>query len=126
MDLTTYELLDVVASWKADTALGMSSLVSVFSAYLLVAYFAGAKLSRAQVLIVSGLTVWFAAIAIFQISINLRSLAEFNTYDVEEYGANADLLISSIVVRWAIVSGCIASLVASLFFMWSVRHPKTE
>ena len=126
MELTLYELLDVVASWKADTGFNLTSLMSILSAYILVAYFVGSRLTRAQVLVVSGLVLWFASICIFQLSINLRSLVEFNIVDHEQYGAHADVVLWSKTARWIIVSGCVASLLASFYFMWSVRHSKTE
>ena len=126
MELTAYELLDVMASWKADTAFGITSLMSIFSAYLLVAYIVGSRLTKAQVLIITGLMMWFAGITISQLSINLRSLVEFNKIDHEFYGANADILVWSVFARWTVVSGCIAVLLACLKFMWDVRHSKAE
>ena len=126
MELTNYELLDVMASWKADTAFNLTSMMSIVSAYLLVAYFVGSRLTKAQVLIITGLMMWFAGITIIQLSSNLRTLIEFNQMDYELYGAHADVVVWSKVSRWIVISGCTAVLLAALKFMWDVRHPKAE
>jgi hypothetical protein len=127
MDVTTYELLDLMASWKADTASNVLNLTTAYSAYILAAYTAGAKLTRAQVVVISGLLIWYASIAITQLSINLRSLLEFTTLDYEGgHGGQADILVWGVVARWAIVSGSVLALFSCLYFMWSIRHPKTE
>lgn len=126
MELTNYELLDLVASWKADTAFGLTSLMSVITAYILVAYFVGARLTRAQVIVVSGLMLWFSTIGIMQLSVNLRTLIEFNIVDVENYGAPADVVTWAKSARYVTVIGSLCAVLASLYFMWSVRHTKTE
>jgi hypothetical protein len=124
MELTAYELLDLMGTWKDSTTAALTSLMSLVSGYLIVAYLAGSRLTRVQAMIVTGLLLWFAGIAIFQVSINLRSLGEFSEIDHAKFGGQADALRWSIYSRWIVVSGCIAGLLASVKFMWDIRHPK--
>jgi hypothetical protein len=125
-EATAYELLDLMGTWKAENSIALTGLMSLVSGYLIVAYMVGSRLTRAQVLIITGLLLWFAGVTIFQMSINLRSLIAFNEYDHANFGGGADVLLWSKYARWIVVSGCIAAVLASLKFMWDVRHPKVE
>ena len=99
-------------------------MLSIISGYLIIAYLVGAKLSRVQVWIVNTLSVfssssdslWFAA---------WRGRALEFALEAKQLNPNRQvsnspeaLLVFTVMVRLGIV--------ASLFFMWSVRHSKTE
>jgi len=122
--MTEYELLDLIGTWKADTVLNGTSFVSILFAYILVAYFAGAKLTRPQVIVVSVLMLWHCSINMLQMTINQQSIIEYHELIRPEWGAPA--VRNGMIVRWIIGSGGIASILAAFYFMWSIRHPKTE
>ena len=122
--MTEYELLDLVGTWKADTGSLATSFVSILFAYILVAYFAGAKLTRSQVVIVTILMLWHCSINLFQIQVNLQSLIEYHELIRTEWSAPA--VRNGMIMKWIIASGSVMSVLAVLYFMWDVRHPKRE
>ena len=57
--MTEYELADLVASTIANSLIIAPILISIASAYLVVAWVVGNKLNRSQVLLINGLFVSF-------------------------------------------------------------------
>ena len=101
---------------NAGSAMGL--YVTVTSGFLLVAYLAGNELTRLQTVIISVLYVTFAV---------------FNTIAVVSYFQNAFYFGHTYgagrMPYWPVYGlGTLFSLgiLASLKFMWDVRHPKTE
>ena len=122
--MTEYEVLDLVGTWKADTVSLATSFVSILFAYILAAYFAGTKLSRPQVVIVTALMLWHCSLTIVQMQINQQSILDYHELIRAEWAAPA--LRNGKITMWVIGSGSLASVLAALSFMWSVRHPKEE
>jgi len=122
--MSEYELLDLIGTWKADTATNATTLISVLFAYILAAHVAGSAMSRLQVGIVSTLMAWTASINVYQITINQVAIIEYHELIRPEWGANA--VARGELVIWIIGLGMVAAIVAALSYMWSVRHPKTE
>jgi len=101
--------------------LGMVSLyMSVLFAYLVTAYFVGAKLSRQQVTIVSGL---FATFALFLIVLLHSVSARLAQFAPEIRALNPDRLVLA-NSNWAAVFSTILALafVVGLGFMLQVRR----
>ena len=122
--MTEYELLDLVGTWKADTVSNGTSFISILFAYILAAYFAGAKLTRSQVVIVTILMLWHCSLTLFQIQLNMQSMIEYHELIRAEWSAPA--VRNGMIMKWVIGTGSVISILAALCFMWSVRHPKTE
>ena len=122
--MTEYELLDLVGTWKADTVSLATSFVSILFAYILVAYFAGAKLTRSQAVIVTVLMLWHCSINLFQMQVNQQSIIEYHELIRAEWSAPA--VRNGMIMKWIIASAGVMSILAVLYFMWGVRHPKTE
>jgi len=122
--MTEYELLDLVGTWKADTVAVATSFISILFAYILVAYFAGARLTRSQFVIVTILMLWHCSINLFQIQVNQQSLIEYHELIRPEWSAVA--VRNGTIMKWVIGSGGVMSILAALYFMWSVRHHKAE
>lgn len=122
--MTEYELLDLIGTWKADTVSVGASFVSILFAYILVAYFAGTNLTRPQVVIVTALMLWHCSINMFQIQINQQSIIEYHELIRAEWAAPA--VRNGMMLKWIIGSGGFLSILAALYFMWNVRHPKTN
>lgn len=122
--MTEYELLDLVAGSIDSMYDSVALYLSIASGYLLVAYLAGAKLTRMQTIIISVLFVAGAGLQCWGLV----------TYQLanEEYLA-AKALISPLTEYQQgiaengggrIIAGVmIAGIIASIYFMWSVRHP---
>ena len=134
--MTEYEIADLAFStqelffqqWQLGQGIaerafdGIQQFGQLLFGYLIVAYFVGAKLTKVQLAILNVLyLIWQ-----FRVFVTLRIL-----------GANADILLGemreispeltpdapSMSYFLAVHT---AMILASLYFMWSIRHPKTE
>ena len=104
----------------------LALLITIISGYLVVAYIAGAKMTRAQVTLVNFLYVLMSAFLIWACREMALRAAVFEdtayamaTGPVSELYARGDVAV-------AIISAFSLALLASFKFMWDVRHPKPE
>ena len=138
--MTEYEIADLAAS-RAFEIQGVWSLLqtqmsmvtdilqqymSILFGYIVAAYLIGANLSRRQVWIFTTLyimwQVWMIMIMIgrsvltAQFAENLRELVDTTTP------------LTTTIPVFIVTSSALlaAALFASLYFMWSIRHPRTE
>jgi hypothetical protein len=146
--MTEYEALDLqLQRWELlhqneeMLLLVITLYLTIMFAYLVAAFFAGAKLSKGQVLIGSGI---FTAAAVFTVSQIFIYLSEMDDQGVAigqhyvdmasefkkpDYLVLANDISKNAIFDWSdatIISLLVAGIVASLYFMWSVRHPKAE
>jgi len=125
--MTEYELLDLTTGTIDSMYDSVALYLSIVSGYLLVAYLAGANLTRTQTTIISTLFVFGAGLQIWGlISYQIANeeylaakamISPLTKYQQTLASQNAGFIISSILG---------AGIIASLYFMWTVRHPKTE
>ena len=99
--------------------------------YLLVAYFIGSALSRPQVVILNFVYLLFTGYQLLRIfaGIVFSDLQEEGLIElIEQSPGGASLDLDFLSFEWAVTLTTIhfAAVVASLYFMWRVRHPKTE
>jgi hypothetical protein len=123
--MSEYELLDLVAAAIDSMYDSTTMFLSLASGYLLVAYLAGAKLTRVQAAIVSALFIVGAALqcwgllsyetAIEEYLIAKAAISPLTDYQQLIFDGNAGTLIASAMAIGAI---------AALYFMWSVRREK--
>lgn len=122
--MTEYELVDAIATYSSNTGSFMAIYLTVVSGFLITAFVAGARLSLLQATI---------------LSVGFVVAAFISTYGT--YGAGITQVYYTELLReiaenspqrnqvWVMNSLCLMMLggiVASLVFMWSVRHPKTN
>jgi hypothetical protein len=138
--MTEYEIADLAAS-KAfqlqggvslfQTAISMvtdiiQQYMNILFAYIIAAYFIGANLSRRQVWVLTTLygmfQTWMIVAIIGRGYILGRIVEDF----IELQGSSEALVVLPTALRITSVALLVAVLFASLYFMWSVRHPKTE
>ncbi|MEP1469337.1 MAG: hypothetical protein ABJK25_00030 [Halieaceae bacterium] len=123
--MTEYELLDLVASGTDQMADMFSLYLTVLSAYLLVAYIAGSKLTALQFGGVTSLFIFASsgqALGIYQNGIHIgelyqkkQELSALTPYE-SQYVANTNVWVVAMVV----------AIVISVFFMLQVRRAKAE
>lgn len=123
--MTEYELLDLMASMEAHMASQFSLYLTIISSYMVVAYLVGNKLTNTQVVIVSTLMILSAGGQTWALHTTLGRVTEYLERKVEfsaltEYEQN----FSANTYAWVVI--LVGGLLASLFFMWQVRHHKTE
>ncbi len=104
----------------------LALLITIISGYLVVAYIAGAKMTRPQVTLINVLYVTMSAFLIWACREMALRAAIFEdtaygmaTGPVSELYARGDVAV-------AIISAFSLALLASFKFMWDVRHPKAE
>ena len=134
--MTEYEIADLALStqeifWQQlQVAQGSServfSLIQQFGnllfGYLIVSYFVGAQLTRVQSVILTALYLFWqlrVGVAINAVAIN----AKFIVAELRNISPELELAIPSILGVYTLLAFL---TLASLYFMWSVRHPKPE
>ncbi len=126
--MTEYEIRDLFASTVSGSSEILSILISVISAYLIVSWLVGAKLTRPQVVWVNLLFITFSSMIVLRWTTGYR-VAMYLQQDFIQL--NPDITAGLIVeITPELIAGltCIyaAAILGSLKFMWDVRHPKTE
>jgi hypothetical protein len=122
--MTEAELHEIAALFSTGAMTALSIYLSVISAFLVVAFVVGSKLTRSQLIIVSTLfvlgalffTYGTAGFFIRQIPIVERLAALHPDQHYAVYPASV----------MAIAAIQVLGILACLKFMWDVRHPKTE
>ena len=138
--MTEYEIADLAASRVFELQGGVSlfqtgvfmvseiiqQYMSLLFGYILAAHFIGASLGRRQVWILTTLYVMWAAWMLVVLAGRgwMATLVLQSVQDLQ--GSTSDLASLPQVVTTTSLALLVASLFASLYFMWSVRHPKTE
>ena len=123
--MSEYELLDLMSSVEGHMATQFSLYLSVVSAYLIVAYLVGIRLTLVQVFIASALMLFSAGGQTWALYASLGRVTEYlelksqlsplTDYE-QNFAANTYIWVGILA----------AGVLASLYFMWSVRHPKIE
>ena len=126
--MTEYELTDSMQSVISNIWAAEAIFLTVLSAYVLVAFTAGSRLSSYQYVFVS--TVFL--LTVFTNSLNTQELMsqalhfgsqlqEYSSYYVDSF--ESEFARFSI---WLVYGLRTLLTIGALIFMWSVRHPKTE
>ena len=128
--MTEYELVDVMAALQNNLIQAQAVTITMLTAYMVVAYTVGDKLTTFQCSFVNAM---FLIFGLFQATGQISNLNEMYYYgsqlgelrEGQFCSVDADSAAEEIA-RW--VFGIIRLLLfaGALFFMWSVRHTKTE
>ncbi len=122
--MTEYELEDVLTSTTNASLEAFTIYITLVASYLIVAYIAGRNLTHQQILIVSILFVFAALLATFSAySYLARAIPMADALELmhpgRRYGAQP------FTAYWIGIL-MLMGVLASLYFMWQVRHTKTE
>jgi hypothetical protein len=105
---------------------GAAIYFTLVTAYLATSYLVGSRLTTAQMLVVSSLyVVWSLGL----INVQYTQILAVSGFQRELSAMGGSTLLieqNTQVATWGFVGVQIAGMLASLYFMWSVRHPKTE
>lgn len=119
--MTEYELLDLVASSADLMGVQFSIYMTVTSAYLVVAYVAGEKLTRGQVLLLSALFLFGAGAEVWGMQRSLINVAELLALKAAHSPLTAyERGITEHGSVWLLVMSI--GIVAAVYFMWDVRR----
>ena len=100
--------------------------ISLVSAYLVVAYVVGKELLPSQVIVINLLFSVSTILTIFGNAVTARNAIQahyLGSLNVEEMIALPEFLIYFVPISLILIDFCI--VLASLKFMWDIRHPKT-
>ena len=127
--MTEYEMAELLHNNYGTLWETSQMYFTLVSAYLVVAYLVGSRLSRGQYVIINFLylfwvagviqTQFFTGIGTLRIA---RILASGEGVVIGQFGTGAAMKFG--IYSFTIVMVC--GVFASLYFMWNVRHPKTE
>ncbi len=121
--MTEYELADLLASTISNSLIIAPILISIASAYLVVAWVVGSKLDRSQILLINSLFVGFSLL--FGLSW-ARRIQVALSYQEELLKANPDRMAE--IGEWLPPGAMviiILTILACLKFMWDIRHSKS-
>lgn len=125
--MTEYELLDLMGNTIDSMGSCFTIYLSIISGYLVVAYFIGDKLTLPQTVIIGILFIFGAGLQVCGIHAYQIAVQEFLTQKAEiapltDY--QSAVLNNNGGTIFAVLMAC--GIIASLYFMWSCRHPKTK
>jgi hypothetical protein len=122
--MTEAELVESWGLFLGNSQAGLGLYVSILTGYLIVAYLVGAKLTRVQVWIVTTLFTFASTSVSLWFSAWWGRALEF-ALEAKELNPNRRV-DNSPEALWIFTIMLWLGIVASLYFMWTVRHPKTE
>ena len=120
--MTEYEILDVIVSRFSSMTEQASLYFALVSGYLITAYLVGAKLTRLQVSVVNGLYVVWVLGIIGGYTTTVGAVLDLETALVALAKTSSKVSNTLYAYSFAVVQ--VVGLLASILFMWSVRHPK--
>jgi hypothetical protein len=122
--MTEYEITDAIVSYSTAAMSAMTLYLSAVTAYLVAAFMAATRLNRIQVIIVNVLFIFVSGFFTFG-TVGYLTRQTYYVARLLEINPNQSTYLNYGVVSFiGIVE--IMGIAASLYFMWSVRHPKEE
>ena len=124
--MTEYEMTDIIMSRYANMSEHASLYFALVSGYLITAYIIGKRLTGLQVSVINGLFIMWTFGILMGYNTSVSAVFELNT----AIGLLKSHTLADNVGNWttfyafSIVQ--LIGIIASLIFMWSVRHPRTE
>lgn len=128
--MNEYELVDAITGLQSNLIQGQAVTVTILSAYMVVAYTVGAKLTTFQCTFVS---IMFILYGLLGATGQIQFLDEVYHYraQLHELRSSQILAVDSDgsvgkAVSWLFMAVRVFLFSGALYFMWSVRHPKPE
>lgn len=122
--MTEADLIELLSTLSEGAGDSVTLYLTTVSAYLLVAYFVGADLDRLQTTIISVLFVFFAVSFVFAIQASLVNMVSIGN-ELRVFRPDW-VVFASTPFNLACLVVDTGGVLVSLYFMWHIRHPKTE
>ena len=118
------ELSEQISNY-GQQGIGIFALwISIVAAYLVAAYLAGAELNASQVFILNTVYLMTSTLVIFGIWGSFKVQAYY-AIQIREVDPNSPHIMNYFAAM-GITAVAILGLLASVKFMWDIRHPKTK
>jgi hypothetical protein len=122
--MTAYEYLDLALNTQANGISLLSFGFGLLSAYLIVAYVVGSKLTVPQVI---AITLIYSVATFFNLAAHVAAVVEASDLRLLANDLNSELNLRLFPrIAYIIIFIRIAIYLISIWFMWNIRHPKTE
>lgn len=120
--MTEAELVESAGIYYTLVGDMLSLYLTATTGFLIVVYMVGTKLTRTQLIIVSSLYLVFSIVSSYlAVGYGLRGMSY--AWRITEVNPDADIYATNTVpITLGIV--LMGGIIASLKFMWDVRHPK--
>lgn len=118
--MSEYEYAELVAEYWGNAGAYFALYVTVVSGYLIASFLVGARLTRSQLFILSFGFLVFTVLATWSI-FGSGTTAVYYTEQLRSLAADSPQRGRSWVV-WLGCSLMLGGTLASLFFMWGIRH----
>ncbi len=122
--MTEAELLEVAQMGWGNVISLTTLFITILSGYLITAYVAGARMKREQVVIINLLYILMTGLVLSAIIVMTLRATEWGRLSLEL--SNVRSKGPADWTSWGVATTCGFSVLASLKFMWDVRHPKSE
>ena len=122
--MSEWEMLEVSQMMWGNALTVVGLLITLISGYLIAAYMAGSGMSRSQVIIINTLYVGFATFLLLSMLAFVDSATEVDVIALEISAQRSEPVKTHLAYSIAIF--VIFCVLASLKFMWDVRHPKAK
>lgn len=117
--MTEAELWDQQVQWMVAGGDSIAGFITIMFAFLVMAYFAGSKLSRIQLIIVSALFVWVSCVQIYAV-VGYFYRAKMFVERLQELNPELQFFLSAPIVLAVALMMAIGSAVC-LFFLYQTR-----
>jgi len=124
--MTAEGILEVAFVTWGNVATMLGLLITVISGYLVVAFMAGERMTRSQILLINtfytfmaGLLIWATGEMAYRATTLEKAGYDLASGEVAELTARGDIAI-------LLIGSFTLAVLGSYKFMWDVRHPKTE
>ena len=132
--MTEYEIADLAISTQAifwqQAEVGQGHMERIFDCfqqfgtllfgYLIVAYFVGAQLTKVQAVILTTLYLFWLVRLVFAFNL-ISTFAQTTLDEMKNISPDFSPVIPSV---WGMYSLLLCLTLGSLYFMWTIRHPK--
>ncbi|NQX87117.1 MAG: hypothetical protein HRT77_00480 [Halioglobus sp.] len=120
MDEPNFEIYAVLSAWQTNLILWVILLIFLLSAYLIASYLVGKYLRRSQVIVMTGLMLWFSALIVIEINLAMQFMIDMR--ELAFFGYTA--LRKATAFKWLVSVGCAIAPLACIRFMVHMRHPR--
>ena len=122
-----YQLNDLMNGMSSNIVQAQALFISVLSAYLVVAYTAGASLTRYQVTFISIIFLLITSLGALGQLRNVQVMTEWG-YQVVALSGGEPVVsdVQAETSKWLFIAIRVALTIGALVFMWQVRHPGNE
>lgn len=125
--MTEFELVELINMTTSNVIANQALFVSILSAYLVVAYSVGHRLTVYQVAFINIIFIVFSLIGIQAVRGLLDFLVAYSNQLIELRGfTESQGLLQRNFVSWGMLIVRYVMCIGALIFMWQVRHPKIE